>query len=100
MRRFSFVLKLIFILFEKVNLGGKKDEGLAHPMHPMLARAYKILEPIFIESVLPASGHGLLATEEDWEALRNTLPSAARQVRDKLTEKWSNPRDISTPEEK
>ena len=66
----------------------------------MLTRAYDILEPMFIDSVLPESGHGLMATQERWEALLQTLPNTAQQVRDNLTKQWSSPRDISTPAEK
>ena len=66
----------------------------------MLSRSYSILEPMFVEHVIPEHGHGLLATEESWEKFLQSMPAAAEPVRDKLTGIWSNPRDLSTPAEK
>lgn len=66
----------------------------------MLARAYAVLEPMFIEQIIPASGHGLLASTEQWSLLLESLPEAADPVREKLTEEWGKPRDKSTPVEK
>lgn len=67
----------------------KKGEGLAVPLHPMLSRAFDILEPMFIEHVLPETGHGLLASAEQWEPLLNSLPGVAKMVRDRLLDDWS-----------
>jgi len=64
----------------------------------MLARALEILEPMFIEQVLPASGHALLATEEQWTTLLKSIPDAAAPVREKLTAAWAEAN--STPKEK
>jgi len=58
----------------------------------MLSRAFDILEPMFIEHVLPESGHGLLASSEHWEPLLDTLPGAASIVRDRMIEHWSDPK--------
>ena len=56
---------------------------------------------MFIESVLPESGHGLLATQENWEAFLDTMPNTAKDsVGEKLLETWSSPQNKSTPEEK
>lgn len=66
----------------------------------MLARAYAILEPLFIEQVLPANGHGLLATDEQWTGLLESLPEAASLVRENLTELWGSSKHCSTPAEK
>jgi DNA primase small subunit len=78
----------------------KKEMFLPNPLHPMLTRAYKILEPMFVEQVLPASGHGLLAKEDLWTELLDSLPDAAAQVREHLTPKWASSSCNSTPEEK
>jgi DNA primase small subunit len=77
-----------------------KDVHLPSPLHPMLTRAYKILEPHFISKVLPSSGHGLLATPENWTNFLQTLPDTASDVRDKLLQRWNSNKDTSTPEEK
>jgi len=74
-----------------------KDVHLSYPLHPMLQRAYDVLEPLFIEQVLPSKGHGLLASPEQWNPLLETLPEA---VREKVTKEWSNPKCNSTPAEK
>jgi DNA primase small subunit len=73
----------------KVSLGKKKSEGLTTPLHPMLSRAFEILEPMFIKLVLPETGHGLLASPEQWEPLLETLPSSAKMVRDRMMTEWS-----------
>jgi DNA primase small subunit len=66
----------------------------------MLARAFSILEPMFVRNILPASGHGLLANEEGWTILLETLPEAAEPVKTNLLKKWSNAPSQSTPAEK
>lgn len=55
----------------------------------MIDRAFEILEPMFIEYVLPETGNGLLASPEHWEPLLETLPKAATAVCDKLKSSWS-----------
>eukprot|EP00970_Alexandrium_tamarense_P017061 scaffold8103_cov166-Alexandrium_tamarense.AAC.7 len=86
----------------EVNLGSEKNKNfhLSSPLHPMLSRAYSILEPHFITSVLPEDGHKLLATRADWTKLLLTLPKAANPVASKLEEKWASAKDDTTPEEK
>jgi len=86
----------------EVNLGSEKNKNfhLSSPLHPMLVRAYKILEPNFVSSVLPEDGHGLLATRASWTKVLLTLPNAANPVAAKLEEKWSSSKDDTTPEEK
>lgn len=66
----------------------------------MLARAFSILEPMFIRNILPASGHGILANEEGWTILLQTLPEAAEPVKTNLLHKWSDPSNQSSPAEK
>ena len=75
-----------------------KDVHLPYPLHPMLQRAYDVLEPMFIEQVLPQSGHGLLASPDQWNALLETIPEQA--IREKLSANWSKPKCKSTPLEK
>ncbi|KAL7543544.1 hypothetical protein ACHAXR_012849 [Thalassiosira sp. AJA248-18] len=86
----------------EVNLGSDKNKSfhLSSPLHPMLSRAYKILEPQFVSSVLPEEGHGLLATPASWIKLLLTLPKTANSVASKLKEKWGSSKDNSTPQEK
>lgn len=76
-----------------------KDVSLSLPLHPSLQRAYEILEPWFISDIIPASGHGLLASEERWtKDLLDTIPEAGRNVATLLKRKWKD--DASTPAEK
>ena len=86
----------------QISLGNEKnkDVNLPSPLHPMMTRALDILEPVFIEKVLPASGHGILATPEKCQDLLDTLPKAAAQVREKLLSIWSKEGNRSTPAEK
>eukprot|EP00584_Thalassiosira_punctigera_P004782 CAMPEP_0172526020 /NCGR_PEP_ID=MMETSP1067-20121228/1039_1 /TAXON_ID=265564 ORGANISM="Thalassiosira punctigera, Strain Tpunct2005C2" /NCGR_SAMPLE_ID=MMETSP1067 /ASSEMBLY_ACC=CAM_ASM_000444 /LENGTH=506 /DNA_ID=CAMNT_0013309437 /DNA_START=111 /DNA_END=1631 /DNA_ORIENTATION=+ len=86
----------------EVNLGSDKNKGfrLSSPLHPMLSRAYKILDPQFAACVLPEEGHGLLATPASWTKLLLTLPEAALSVAKKMGERWGSTKDRSTPQEK
>ena len=86
-----------------------KSEGLlsstsATTIHPMLERAYDVLEPYFCRYILPEDGHGLLASQEQWEKLLDSLPTAARDtVGANLKQKWAklagSDKELS-PEEK
>ena len=75
-----------------------KEIELPNPLHPMLVRAYNVLEPMFIRNVLPKEGHGLLASTEQWTALLEDLPPVASRVREVLLPIWST--EKSTPKEK
>lgn len=83
-------------------MGTEQNKGmnLSHPLHPMLSRAYDVLEPMFIEDVLPSSGHSLLANKNNWDGLLGSLPPAAQPVAVSLGKKWSKDNDDSTPAEK
>ncbi len=83
-------------------MGSDKNKNfhLSSPLHPMLTRAYDILEPRFIEHVLPEEGHGLLSTRASWTKLLMTLPKQANSVAAKLEEKWGSKKDNTTPQEK
>jgi len=87
----------------EVDLGSDRNNEvkISYPLHPMLRRAYAILEPMFIESVLPDEGHCLLARPDQWEALLDTLPEGAEAVGDNLKQEWSGKQGASTsPAEK
>ena len=71
------------------------------PLHPMLERAYSILEPMFIKHVISESGHGILATSDQWEPFLESMPKEASDIRDNLMKKWSGIEGARTsPEEK
>ena len=75
-----------------------KEMVLPNPLHPMLVRAYNVLEPMFIKNVLPRKGHGLLASEEQWTALLEDLPEVGSIVRETLSRIWRTKK--SSPAEK
>ena len=105
-----------------MNLGTEKNQNVEiyHPLHPCLSRAYKILEPMFIEDILPPSpqGHNLLGnpildiengnvntddndTKRTWgHHLLSTLPPTASAVSSSLSKKWAKDGDDTTPAEK
>ena len=94
-----------FFLIDQVNFGTDKNKQvqLTYPLHPMLVRSFAVLEPMFIQQVLPASGHGLLADSSRWTALLESLPDAADAVRQELLKQWSpssSSKKSTTPEEK
>ena len=53
---------------------------------------------MFIRDIIPEGKHGILAEEEKWTELLETLPQGAMTVKDKLLKKWS--KDYSTAAEK
>jgi DNA primase small subunit len=65
----------------------------------MLARAYQVLEPLFIRDILPESGHGLLASKENWTALLSSLPPAANSIVKTLLSHWDETAN-SSPKKK
>ena len=71
---------------------------LKYPLHPMMKRAFHILEPMFIDNVITSSGHSLLSSEEHWIVLLNSLPEAAERVKQNLMSKWKKAK--TTPAEK
>lgn len=73
---------------------------LTNPLHPLLKRSLDVLEPMFIEHILPEEGHGILASSEQWEKLLSSLPEAASKISEKLVAQWSSSSCFSTPEEK
>jgi len=54
---------------------------------------------MFIRDILPSSGHGMLASPEQWKSLLSTLPPAATPVAEALMNKWSKD-PSSTAEDK
>ncbi|CAB9496072.1 primase small subunit [Seminavis robusta] len=83
----------------KLASDNNKDVELHLPLHPSLQRAFDILEPWFISDILPASGHGLLASPERWKKdLLDTIPEAGKSIASLLEKKWAN--DTTTPAEK
>jgi len=85
-----------------VPLGSENNKTikLSYPLHPLLSRSYEILEPMFIESVLPDTGYGLLSKSENWNQLLSTLPPAGKKVSQELLSKWNSPKDDSTAKQK
>mmetsp|Transcript_24436 Transcript_24436/g.44190 ORF Transcript_24436/g.44190 Transcript_24436/m.44190 type:complete len:535 (-) Transcript_24436:95-1699(-) len=87
----------------EVMLGNDKNNNvvLSHPLHPMLSRAYSMLEPLFIKHVLPESGHGLLATEESCMKMLKMLPPGTDSVVNALLKEWKGQKSSkTTPAEK
>lgn len=84
----------------EVNLGTDKNQNveLYNPLHPALSRAYTILEPMFVRDIITQQGHGLLACEEHWTALLETLPTCAHGVKDVLLKSWK--KNVSSPLDK
>jgi len=71
---------------------GKAKLMLSVPRHPSVQRALDILEPIFVDEMLPQQE--LLDSQESWEKILQYVPDA--DVCDKLRERWQNGRRSST----
>jgi DNA primase small subunit len=67
------------------NSDKKIKQSFENP-HPMLRRAYGILEPYFASHIADEAGQGLLARKDRYMKILNTLPNEA--IRRELYEKW------------
>jgi DNA primase small subunit len=54
--------------------------------HPMMIRAYEILEPCFSTYIADGEGQGLLARKDRYMKVLNSLPN--EHIRVELYEKW------------
>jgi len=79
------------------NENATKKVELSTPLHPSLERAYALLEPVFIDHVIPATGQGLLASPERWTKLLKTLPE---DIADQIATHWAKKGGETTPLEK
>ncbi|KAJ8603029.1 hypothetical protein CTAYLR_001586 [Chrysophaeum taylorii] len=69
--------------------------ALTWPLHPSLARAFDIVEPIFARDVVSDDGQQLLATPENWTKVLRRLPDDTAAL---IADHWAT-RD-STPAQK
>ena len=74
-----------------------KKTQLSSPLHPSLERAYRLLEPLFVEHVIGENGQGLLASSERWETLLKTLPE---EIGGQISKHWERNGNDTTPLEK
>lgn len=66
----------------------------------MLLRAYKTLEPMFIDDIIPSTGHGILADEDKWNEVLQSIPQVAASVATTLAARWTKEGAMTTPREK
>ena len=57
------------------------------PLHPMIARAYEILEPYFEKYICSEHGQGLLVSRKKFEPLLKSLPNEG--IREMLHKLWN-----------
>lgn len=62
-------------------------------LHPMLQRAYDILEPMFEKYIADDKGQGLLARKDRYTKILNTLPDET--IRKELYDRWERPENQS-----
>lgn len=73
------------------NSDATANSAFVQPFHPLIKRAYDILEPMFEQYIVADSGQGILKTKNLSTALINTLPN--EQIRMQLFEEWErNPK--------
>jgi DNA primase small subunit len=61
--------------------------------HPMVRRAYDMLEPYFATCIADEAGQGLLARKDRYMKVLNTLPNEA--IRRELYEKWTQNENLT-----
>ena len=66
--------------------GERKQNSIVWPPHPALARAFKVLEPLFVKHVIGPDGQGLLDAPEHWESVIATLPA---EMQAKVRDEWA-----------
>jgi DNA primase small subunit len=76
---------------------GAKDENskpmLKHPLHPMLKRAYNILEPLFEKHIADESGQGIFSDMNKCIRILNSLPD--ENIRTKLHDAWKRSPELT-----
>jgi DNA primase small subunit len=68
------------------NTDRKLKSSFQQPFHPLIKRAYSILEPYFEKCIASESGQGILAKKEQYMKILNSLPN--EQIRRSLYEDW------------
>ena len=80
-----------------------KSMELSPSMHPMLTRAFRVLEPQFISDIIGDNGMGILTSQKSWVKLLKTLPEVFRAstgIAAELDREWSKATCTKTPGEK
>ncbi|TDH68296.1 hypothetical protein CCR75_004115 [Bremia lactucae] len=71
---------------------------LREPLHPSLDRAYRQLEPMFVDIILSDEGQGIMNSEKQWTTLLAMVPD--EDIIANLTRRWSATSCTSSPAEK
>lgn len=74
------------------NSDKKIKQSFENP-HPMVRRAYNILEPYFAECIADEAGQGLLARKDRYMKILNSLPNEA--IRRDLYEQWERSTNLT-----
>jgi DNA primase small subunit len=74
------------------NSDKKLKQSFENP-HPMVRRAYNILDPYFAECIADEAGQGLLARKDRYMKVLNSLPNEA--IRRELYEKWEGNNNLT-----
>jgi DNA primase small subunit len=68
------------------NTDRKIKNAFLSPLHPMIKRAYDVLEPFFESCICNADGQGLLADSKRYIPILNTMPN--EEIRLELAAEW------------
>ncbi|CAI5742849.1 unnamed protein product [Hyaloperonospora brassicae] len=80
------------------NENSARKVKLREPLHPSLARAYQLLEPLFESTVLSDEGQGILCSEKQWVKLLAMVPD--EDIRANMMRRWGTASCKSSPGEK
>lgn len=78
-----------------------KSMDLSSNLHPMLVRAFRVLEPQFIADIIGDNGMGILTNQKSWVKLLKTLPEGFRTstgIAAELDREWSKVSDVMVEE--
>lgn len=78
-----------------------KSMDLSANLHPMLVRAFRVLEPQFIADIIGDNGMGILTNQKSWVKLLKTLPEGFRTstgIAAELDREWSKVSDVMVEE--
>jgi DNA primase small subunit len=70
----------------KENSDKKVTKNFTGKLHPMLQRAYDILEPFFATCIADDQGQGLFATKDKYRKVLNSMPNDS--IRAQLDKEW------------
>lgn len=83
------IVEYLSVIIGSQDNSDKKLKQTFVDLHPMLQRAYDILDPMFEKYIADEKGQGLLAKKDRYVKILNSLPD--ENIRKELYDRWERP---------